>query len=36
MKWDKVTKAIAGVLGAAAGLLGGWDVTLTVLAVDVH
>lgn len=33
MTWDKVTKVIAGLLGAAAGLLGGWDVTLTVLAV---
>lgn len=33
MSWDKITKALAAALGAAAGLLGGWDVTLTVLAV---
>lgn len=30
--WDKITKAIAAALGAAAGLLGGWNVFLTVLA----
>ena len=33
MSWDKITKAIAAALGAAAGLLGEWDVTLTVLVV---
>lgn len=30
--WDKITKAISVVLGALAGLLGGWNVLLTVLA----
>lgn len=33
MTWEKITKAAAAVLGAVAGLMGEWDVTLTVLAV---
>lgn len=33
MSWDNITKALAGMLGAAAGLLGEWNVLLTVLAV---
>ena len=33
MSWDKITKGIAAALGAAAGLLGEWDVTLTVLVI---
>ena len=33
MKWERITKAVAAVLGAVAGLLGEWDVTLTVLVV---
>ena len=33
MSWDKITKAIAAAIGAAAGLLGEWDVTLTVLMI---
>lgn len=32
MTWDRVTKAIAGILGGAAGLLGGWSMLLTILA----
>lgn len=31
MMWDRITKAIAAALGAAAGLLGEWNVLLTVL-----
>ena len=30
--WDKITKAAGAMIGAAAGLLGGWNVMLTVLA----
>ena len=30
--WDKMTRAAGALLGAAAGLLGGWNVMLTVLA----
>ena len=33
MTWDKITKALAAAVGAAAGLLGEWNVLLTVLAV---
>ena len=32
MFWDRIAKAAAAVLGAAAGLLGEWNVLLTVLA----
>lgn len=32
MTWDKITKAIAGVVGAVAGLLGSWTMLLTILA----
>lgn len=32
MHWDKITKALAGLAGAAAGLLGGWSTLLTILA----
>ena len=32
MHWDKITKAVAGAVGAAAGLLGGWTMLLTILA----
>ena len=32
MSWDKILKACAGVLGAIAGLLGEWNMLLTVLA----
>lgn len=30
--WDKVVKFLAGIAGAAAGLLGEWNVMLTLLA----
>lgn len=30
--WDKITKAVSAALGALVGLLGGWNVFLTVLA----
>lgn len=33
MSWDNITKALAAMVGAAAGLLGEWNVLLTVLAV---
>ena len=33
MKWDKVLKYIAGAAGAVAGLLGEWNVALTILAI---
>lgn len=32
MIWDKLTKTIAVALGAAAGLIGEWNILLTVLA----
>lgn len=32
MTWDKVVKVLAGIAGGIAGLLGEWDVLLTVLA----
>lgn len=32
MIWNRITKAIAAALGAAAGLLGEWNILLTVLA----
>lgn len=32
MTWDKVVKILAGLVGAVAGMLGEWDVMLTVLA----
>ena len=32
MAWDKIVKWLAGIAGAIAGLLGEWDVMLTVLA----
>ena len=32
MTWDKIVKLLAGVAGAIAGLLGEWDILLTVLA----
>lgn len=32
MSWDKITKAIAAALGALAGLLGEWNMLLTILA----
>ena len=32
MKWDRITKAVCGMLGAAAGLLGEWNILLTILA----
>ena len=32
MTWDRVTKAVAGIIGGAAGLLGGWSTLLTILA----
>ena len=33
MTWDKILKTVAGMVGAAAGLLGEWNVLLTILAV---
>ena len=33
MKWDDVTRMLAAVAGAIAGLLGEWNVLLTILAV---
>ena len=33
MTWDKILKTLAGMVGAAAGLLGEWNVLLTILAV---
>ena len=33
MKWDDVVKWLAGIAGAVAGLLGEWNVMLTILAV---
>lgn len=33
MSWDKVVKALTGILGALAGLLGEWNIMLTLLAV---
>lgn len=32
MTWDKALKYLAGIAGAAAGLLGEWNMLLTVLA----
>lgn len=32
MTWENVTKALAAALGAVAGLLGEWNVLLTILA----
>lgn len=32
MKWDNVVKVLAGIAGAAAGLLGEWNMLLTILA----
>ena len=32
MTWDKITKLLAGAAGAVAGLLGEWNVLLTILA----
>ena len=31
--WDRITKALAGIVGAAAGLLGEWNMLLTILAI---
>ena len=31
MSWDKITKALAAVGGAIMGLVGGWNVLLTIL-----
>ena len=33
MKWDDVVKTLAGITGALAGLLGEWNVLLTILAI---
>lgn len=32
MKWEKITKAIAAIGGAIAGVFGEWNVMLTILA----
>ena len=32
MKWNDITKVLAAAIGAAAGLLGEWNVLLTILA----
>ena len=33
MTWDNITKALAAAAGAVAGLLGEWNVLLTILAI---
>jgi len=33
MTWERVVKALAGIAGAIAGLLGEWNVLLTILAI---
>lgn len=33
MTWDKITKGVLAVMGAIAGLFGGWNTVLTLLAV---
>ncbi len=33
MAWDRITKWLAGIAGAVAGLLGEWNVLLTILAI---
>lgn len=33
MTWDKILKWLAGAVGAVAGLLGEWNVLLTILAI---
>ena len=33
MSWDNITKALAAAAGAVAGLLGEWNVLLTILAI---
>ena len=33
MSWDKIAKVIAGAAGAVAGLLGEWNVMLTILGI---
>ena len=33
MSWDNLTKALAAAMGAVAGLLGEWNVLLTILAI---
>lgn len=33
MTWDKIVKWLAGAVGAVAGLLGEWNVLLTILAI---
>ena len=33
MTWDKIVKWLAGTVGAVAGLLGEWNVLLTILAI---
>ena len=32
MSWDKITKVIAGIGGAIAGVFGEWNTMLTILA----
>ena len=32
MTWDKIVKILAGLAGGIAGMLGEWDIMLTVLA----